>query len=404
MKCRICDHEISPFMTYGRMPVANGFLTQDQFKGEYFFELKPAFCSHCLTFQIEEQPAPEVMFHDHYAFFSRTSKFMQAHFKEYAAWVGDTYLTGEDPFVVELGSNDGIMLENFAKRGIRHLGVEPSANVAEEARKYGVNTVVKFFGPATATEIVDEYGQADALIAANVMCHIPDMNGIAQGADRLLKKDGVLIFEDPYLGAMIEKTSYDQIYDEHVFIFSALSVANIFGPYGFELIDLLPQHTHGGSMRYVLARKGVRTISPAVAAITDEEKAAGLHLPETYEQFRKNCEKSKEDLVRILKEEKAAGRRVVGYGATSKSTTILNYCGIGPDLIEFISDTTPIKQNKLTPGTHIPVKPYEAFAATPPDTALLFAWNHQKEIMEKEKEFSAKGGRWIIPVPEVKVL
>lgn len=404
MKCRICDHEISPFMTYGRMPVANGFLTQDQFKDEYFFELKPAFCDHCLTFQIEEQPAPEVMFHDHYAFFSRTSKFMQAHFKEYASWVGDTYLTGEDPFVVELGSNDGIMLENFAKRGIRHLGVEPSANVAEEARKYGVNTVVKFFGPTTATEIVNEYGQADALIAANVMCHIPDMNGIAEGANRLLKKDGVLIFEDPYLGAMIEKTSYDQIYDEHVFIFSALSVANIFGPYGFELIDVLPQHTHGGSMRYVLARKGVRTISPAVATITNAEKAAGLHVPETYEQFRKNCEKSKEDLVRILKEEKAAGRRVVGYGATSKSTTILNYCGIGPDLIEFISDTTPIKQNKLTPGTHIPVKSYDAFMANPPETALLFAWNHQKEIMEKENEFSAKGGRWIVPVPEVKVL
>lgn len=403
MRCRICGHEISPFMTYGRMPVANGFLTKDQFKDEYFFELRPAFCRHCLTFQIEEQPAPEVMFHDHYAFFSRTSKFMQAHFREYAVWVGDAYLTGDDPFVVELGSNDGIMLENFAKRGIRHLGVEPSANVAEEARKHGVNTVVKFFGPATAAEIVDEYGHANALIAANVMCHIPDMNGIAKGADRLLKKDGVLIFEDPYLGAMIEKTSYDQIYDEHVFIFSALSVANIFGAYGFELIDLLPQHTHGGSMRYVLARKGVRAISPAVVAITDAEKAAGLHLPETYEQFRMNCEKSKKDLVRILKEEKAAGRRVVGYGATSKSTTILNYCGIGPDLIEFISDTTPIKQNKLTPGTHIPVKPYEAFAANPPDTALLFAWNHQKEIME-EKEFAANGGRWIIPVPDVKVI
>lgn len=404
MKCRICQNDVASFMTYGKMPVANGFLTADECESEYFFELKPVFCSNCLTFQIEEQPAPEMMFHDHYAFFSRTSKFMQAHFKEYASWVGDAYLTGTDPFVVELGSNDGIMLENFAKHGIRHLGVEPSANVAEEARKYGVNTVVKFFGPATATEIVEVYGQANALIAANVMCHIPDMNGIAEGANRLLKKDGVLIFEDPYLGAMIEKTSYDQIYDEHVFIFSALSVANIFGPYGFELIDLLPQQTHGGSMRYVLARKGTREISPAVATIINAEKAAGLHLSETYEQFRKNCEKSKEDLVRILKEEKAAGRRVVGYGATSKSTTILNYCGIGPDLIEFISDTTPIKQNKLTPGTHIPVKSYEAFNANPPDTALLFAWNHQKEIMEKEKEFSAKGGRWIIPVPEVKVL
>lgn len=404
MKCRICEHEIAPFMTYGRMPIANGFLTPDQFKEEYFFELKPAFCSHCLTFQIEEQPAPEAMFHDHYAFFSRTSKMMQAHFKDYATWVGDNYLTGLAPFVVELGSNDGIMLENFAKRGIQHLGVEPSANVAEEARKYGVNTIVKFFGPSTAAEIVNEYGRANALIAANVMCHIPDMNGIAQGADLLLKQDGVLIFEDPYLGAMIEKTSYDQIYDEHVYIFSALSVANIFGPHGFELIDLLPQLTHGGSMRYVLARKGARPVSAAVAGIIEAEKSAGLHLPETYEVFRQRCEKSKKDLIRVLKEEKAAGRRVVGYGATSKSTTILNYCGIGPDLIEFISDTTPIKQYKYTPGTHIPVKPYQAFTESYPDTALLFAWNHQTEIMDKEKEFSAKGGKWIVHVPEVKVL
>lgn len=404
MKCRICQHEISSFMTYGRMPIANGFLTPDQFEDEYFFELKPAFCDHCLTFQIEEQPAPEAMFHDHYAFFSRTSKFMQTHFKEYAAWVCDHYLMGSESFVVELGSNDGIMLENFAKRGIRHLGVEPSANVAEEARKYGVNTIVKFFGPDTASDIVAEYGQADALIAANVMCHIPDLNGIAEGANRLLKVDGVLIFEDPYLGAVIEKTSYDQIYDEHVFIFSALSVANIFAPYGFELIDLLPQETHGGSMRYVLARKGARSVAQSVGAIMATEKAAGLHLPETYEQFRKNCETSKEDLVRILKEEKAAGRRVVGYGATSKSTTILNYCGIGPDLVEFISDTTPIKQNKFTPGMHIPVKPYEAFIENYPDTALLFAWNHQTEIMEKEKTFSTQGGKWVVHVPKVKVL
>lgn len=404
MKCRICGHAISPFMTYGRMPIANGFLTPDQFHDEYFFELKPAFCDQCLTFQLEEQPAPEAMFHDHYAFFSRTSKYMQAHFRQYAAWVCDHHLRGEAPFVVELGSNDGIMLENFARRGIRHLGVEPSANVAEEARKHGVDTIVRFFGPDVAADIVAEYGQADALIAANVMCHIPDLNGIAKGTDTLLKPDGVLIFEEPYLGAMIEKTSYDQIYDEHVFIFSALSVANIFAPYGFELIDLLPQETHGGSMRYVLARRGMRPVSPSVAAIMATEKATGLHLPQTYEQFRKNCETSKADLVRILQAEKRAGRRVVGYGATSKSTTVLNYCGIGPDLVEFISDTTPIKQNKFTPGMHIPVKPYQAFADNFPDTALLFAWNHQTEIMEKESVFSANGGRWIVHVPKVTVL
>jgi len=400
MKCRICQENITPFMTYGRMPIANGFLLPDQFENEYFFNLTPAFCDKCLTFQIEEQPDPKLMFHDQYAFFSRTSVHMQRHFKAYADWVYDNHLKGDSPFVVELGSNDGIMLENFAKRGIRHLGVEPSANVAEEARRHGVNTIVRFFGPETASEIVEEYGQADALLAANVMCHIPDLNGIAKGASALLKQDGVLIFEDPYLGSMIEKTSYDQIYDEHVFIFSALSVANIFGPHGFELIDLLKQETHGGSMRYVLARKGARSVSAAVTKILADEKAQGLHLSETYDSFRERCEASKARLVRLLQDEKAAGRRVVGYGATSKSTTILNYCGIGPELVEFISDTTPIKQGKFTPGMHIPVKPYSAFAENYPDTALLFAWNHKAEIMEKEKAFTEGGGKWLTHIGE----
>lgn len=382
-------------MSYGKMPIANGFLKPEDFDKEYFFELKPAFCPHCLTFQIEDQPAPEMMFHENYAFFSRTSIHMQRHFKAYADWVCEHHLATGDSFVVEIGSNDGIMLENFAKRGIRHLGVEPSANVAEEARKHGVNTMVRFFGPESATEIAQQYGQADALIAANVMCHIPDMHGIAKGADVLLKQDGVLVFEDPYLGSMIEKTSYDQIYDEHVFIFSALSVSNIFAPYGFELIDLLKQETHGGSMRYVLARRSARPVASVVAATLAEEKAVGLHLPKTYEQFRQACEASKERLVRLLTEEKKSGHRIVGYGATSKSTTILNYCGIGPDLVEFISDTTPIKQDKFTPGMHIPVKPYSAFSENHPDTVLLFAWNHKTEILEKEKAFTEAGGKWL---------
>ena len=320
---------------------------------------------------------------------------MHRHFTAYAEWVMANHLQGADPFVVELGSNDGIMLENFAKQSIRHLGVEPSANVAAEARKHGVNTVVRFFGEEAGADIAKEYGRADALLAANVICHIPDMHDIAKGADALLNPDGVLIFEDPYLGAMIEKTSYDQIYDEHVYIFSALSVANIFASYGFELIDLLKQETHGGSMRYVLARKGARPVAPSVMAILAEEKAAGLHLPETYEKFRLACEASRERLVRLLTQEKKSGRRVVGYGATSKSTTILNYCNIGPDLVEFISDTTPIKQGKYTPGMHIPVKPYAAFAENPPDTALLFAWNHKTEIKEKEKSFTVGGGKWL---------
>jgi len=382
-------------VSFGKMPIANGFLLEKDFKDEYFFELATAFCEKCFTVQLETQPDPKLMFHENYAFFSKTSKSMQLHFQEYAEWVLAHYLKKDNSFVVELGSNDGILLENFLKIGIKHLGVEPSANVAGVAIKNGVNTEVAFFDDEFANKIVKKNGNADAILAANVMCHIPNLNEIGKASKTLLKEDGVLIFEDPYLGDMVRKVSYDQIYDEHVFIFSALSVQNIFDNSGFELIDLLPQETHGGSMRYVLCKKGMRKISENVMNIIENEKKIGLDKKSTYERFRANCESSKEKFISALKKYKQDGRKVVGYGATSKSTTILNYCKIGPDLIDFISDTTPIKQNKFTPGMHIPVKPYDEFEKYNPEIAVLFAWNHQKEIESKEKIFIESGGKFI---------
>lgn len=400
--CRICATPIEAFMTFGRMPIANGFLLPEQFRDEYFFELAPAFCPCCGMLQIIDQPAPEMMFHGNYAFFSGTSRYMQAHFQRFAQQVMDTILPGRaDPFVVELGSNDGIMLRNFAAKGIRHLGCEPSENVAAAARAQGVNTLCAFFGKATAEKIRAENGPADAILAANVMCHIPDIHSVAEGFKALLAPNGVVMFEDPYLGDMVTKTSYDQIYDEHVFVFSALSVQNAFARHGLELVNVEAQVTHGGSMRYTLAPTGSRPVSDAVHALLAAERAQGLDKAETFDRFRANCEKSKADLVALLTRLKAEGKRVVGYGATSKSTTVLNYTGIGPDLIEFISDTTPIKQGKFTPGAHIPVKPYEDFTKAYPDYALLFAWNHKAEIMEKEAGFKAAGGKWIHFVPEV---
>jgi methylation protein EvaC len=211
------------------------------------------------------------------------------------------------------------------------------------------------------------------------------------------------VFEEPYLGDMIAKTSYDQIYDEHVFIFSALSVSYVFGRHGLELIDVVPQSTHGGSMRYVLGPKGAHEVSPEVARTLAKEREQGLHTAETFVQFRDDCERSRDALLELLTKLKNEKKRVVGYGATSKSTTVLNFCGIGPDLIEFISDTTPIKQGQYTPGTHIPVKSHEAFEEDHPDYALLFAWNHAGEIMEKEQGFNSEGGKWIYFVPEVTV-
>ena len=395
MHCRVCANKIDPFVSFGKMPIANGFLKKEQFENEYFFELATAFCDRCYSVQLVTQPEPKLMFHDNYAFFSKTSKSMQVHFQKYADWVLNNYLKKEDPFVVELGSNDGILLENFSKKKIRHLGVEPSANVADVAIKSGINTEVAFFNNDFANKIKEKSGKADAILAANVMCHIPDLIEIGKASKTLLKEDGVLIFEDPYLGDMINKVSYDQIYDEHVFIFSALSVKNIFDISGFELIDVLPQETHGGSMRYVLCKKGIRSISENVINTIKVEKELGLDKSLTYERFKNNCEHSKDKIISKLKKFKKEGKKIVGYGATSKSTTILNYCNIGPDLIDFISDTTPIKQNKYTPGMHIPVKPYEDFLKYSPEIAVLFAWNHRKEIENKEKKFIENGGKFI---------
>ena len=403
--CRVCSARITPFMSFGRMPIANGFLRPDQTENEYFFELTPAFCEACGMFQLLEQPDPQKMFHEQYAFYSSTSHYMQAHFEAFAHAVINTVFAGRDePFVVELGSNDGIMLRHFKDRGVRHLGVEPSANVADVARSQGISTISAFFDQGLADQIAADQGGADAILAANVMCHIPDLPGVAAGVQRLLKADGVFMFEDPYLGDMIAKTSYDQIYDEHVFIFSATSVQRAFAPFGLELVDVMPQITHGGSMRYTLAPKGSRQVSKKVSEQLAKEAALGLDQAETYLQFRANCENSRAALMQTLGRLRSQQKRVVGYGATSKSTTVINYCGITPEHVEFISDTTPIKQGRLSPGAHIPVKAYGEFAKRYPDYALLFAWNHAAEIREKEAGFVAAGGRWVVYVPEVAIV
>lgn len=403
--CRVSGDILIPVLDLGDQPLGNGFLMPNQFLDEYFYRMTAGFSEASKLFQLIEQPSPEKMFHENYAFFSSTSKFMELHFKEFAdEIIASKYLSKNDPFVVELGCNDGIMLKEFAKAGIRHLGIEPSRNVAEVANSNGVRTISEFFSDSLAKSIVSKEGQADAFLAANVMCHIPDILSVAKGISTLVKSTGVVMFEDPYLGDVIEKTSYDQIYDEHVFLFSAHSVQYLFHLCGMELIDVVPQKTHGGSMRYVLAHAGVYPVDNSVEKLLEKERGLGLHRASTLEMFRSNVERSRTELVNLLKELKAQGKRIAGYGATSKSTTILNYCGIGPDLIEYITDTTPIKQGKFTPGMHIPVKTYEAFKANPPDYAILFAWNHAEEIMAKERAYMESGGRWILHVPKVQVI
>ena len=401
--CLICKSAIEPFFSFGKMPIANGFLKAEDFSEEYFFELKVAFCGQCGMVQLAELVDAKRMFHENYAFFSSTSTGMQRHFRDFAKDVQSNYLT-EDPFVVEIGSNDGIMLENFAQAGIRHLGIEPSINVARVAQAKGVRTESAFFDSAFATRILTVDGQVDAFVGANVMCHIADIHSVFKGVKLLLKPKGVLIFEDPYLGDIVTKTSYDQIYDEHAFYFSIVSVSNLGELHELELIDVQPQTVHGGSMRYVLAHRGAFPVSQSVIDLRKKEHDLGLDRPETYSMLARNIERSRGELRDLLEDLKSRGKRVVGYAATSKSTTVTNYCGITSDLIEFISDTTPIKQGKYSPGTHIPVRPYQVFEEHYPDYALLFGWNHANEIMAKEQKFRAAGGKWIVYVPRVEVI
>lgn len=403
-QCRICNEKISPFMSFGQMPNANRFVSKEEISEEPFFELAPCFCPSCKMFQIKDQPAPEVMFNKTYAYYSGTSRAMAAHFERLAQHTLSTRLKGRsDPFVVEMGSNDGILLNHFKKAGLRHLGVEPSANVAEEARKAGVETEVAFFSEETAQRILATYGSADVIFAANVLSHIATLPDVLSGVAALLAPDGVLIVESPYLGAVLRQNSYDQIYDEHVYLFSCLALVNALRPHGLSLVDAVEIPVHGGSMRWTIARSGGVAPQLSVERALAAERSMGLDDPASYEAFRKRCERSRVALRELLFRLKSEGARIVGYGATAKSATILNYCGIGPETIEFITDTTPIKQGRLSPGMHIPVKPHAAFAADHPDYAVLFAWNHADEIYAKETAFSAAGGKWINFIPEVQV-
>ena len=395
MKCRFTGKDIPIVHSFGMQPLANGFLPNNSERDEYFFEMSVAVNLDNGLFQLVNQPNPTQMFHENYAFYSRTSNFMKVHFKEVASEMRGILnkddISISDSFVIEIGSNDGVILEHMVNAGVRCLGIEPSLNVAKESNKFGVETISEFLGSDLAKEIVISKGQANIVYAANVFCHIPEIDDLAKSCSLLLKDDGYLVFEDPYLGDVLQKTSYDQIYDEHVYLFNCTAVQDVFKKHGLELFDCKHLNTHGGSMRYYLKKTTSAVYTDNLSRQLDIEEEIGIKEIKTYENFSENCEFAKVNFKKALELFKADNLKVVGYGATSKSTTILNYCDIGPDLIDFIVDTTPIKQNTLTPGKHIPVLPYDAFSPHP-DVSVLFAWNHKKEILSKESNFS---GQWI---------
>ncbi|MDP9863651.1 MULTISPECIES: methyltransferase domain-containing protein [Streptosporangium] len=401
--CRVCEGTVVEFLDLGRQPLSDRFLSEPDLAGEFFFHLSVGVCEACTMVQLMEEVPREKMFHEDYPYYSSGSSVMQKHFAHTARRFLETELTGPDPFMVEIGSNDGVLLRTIHEAGVRHLGFEPSGKVADVARAGGLRVRGDFFEESTAVEVRAAEGPADVIYAANTICHIPYLKSVFQGVDALLAPDGVFVFEDPYLGDILEKTSFDQIYDEHFFFFTARSVQAMAGRFGFELVDVERLPVHGGEVRYTIARAGARRPAGSVARLIAEEEDRRVASPERLGRFAADVNGIRDDLLALLRRLKAEGKRVVAYGATAKSATVTNFCGIGPELVSWVCDTTPTKQGRLTPGAHIPVRPAEAFSASAADYALLFAWNHADEIMAKEQEFRRAGGRWILYVPRVHV-
>jgi methylation protein EvaC len=402
--CRVCGGRVELFLDFGSQPVSQGFRLPEDTSAEFRFRLAVGQCSACTLVQQIEAVPRALMFREDYPFLSSGSIRMSQHFTATAEELIRTHLVGHDPFLVEIGCNDGVMLRVVKDAGVRHLGFEPCGDVATKAAALGVRVVTEFFGDVSAREVAATEGRADVIYAANTMSHIPDLDSVFRGLHSLLAPGGVFVFEDPYLGDVVEKISFDQIYDEHFYLFSAGSVRATARRFGFDLIDVRRLPVHGGEVRYTLGVRGSRAPAPAVDALIAEEDERALVDPATLDGFARRIEAIRDALANKLYALRCAGQSVIGYGATAKSSTVLNFCGIGPDLLPYICDATVSKQGMVTPGMHIPVRPPEAFADPYPNYALLLAWNHAEEIMAKESGFREHGGRWLLYVPDLRVV
>lgn len=401
--CRVCRGAVRRFIDFGRQPVSNTFPRPQEAGREFYFRLAAGACEPCGLVQLLEEVPRERMFHPDYPYRSAVSTVMTEHFAAEARRLLKNELTGPDPFLVEIGSNDGTMLRTVAEAGVRHLGVDPALRAGAAARAAGVRVRGDFFDEAVARDIRDRDGPADVVFSANTVSHIADLGSVFGGVATLLADDGIFVIEDRYLGDILRRTAFDQLYDEHFYLFSVSAVARLARRFGLELVDVTHLGVHGGSMRYELARAGRRRPSPAVGEFLAREAAQRLTAPARLDAFAARVDRACAELVALLTRLRAQGRTVVGYGATSKSATVINYAGLNRDLVPYVCDSTPTKQGRLLPGAHIPIRPLADFRNPYPDYALLFAWNHAAEIMAKEQAFRDAGGRWILYVPEVHI-
>jgi len=404
MICHVCqDKRLHKFLSLGSMPLANGFLREDQLSvPEPYYPLDVYFCESCGLVQLGHIVPPEILFKN-YPYLTSESQTMRDHFAELVDYVIQRYNPPKKSLIVDIGSNDGTLLQNFRKNDFNILGIEPATNIASLAIERGIETVNDFFCPKSAQQIRTQRGEASLIFGTNVFAHVEDLKSLLYSVSHLLSKSGVFIIEVPYVADMLKKLEFDTIYHEHLRYFAVRPLITLFGRFGMSIIDVEHINVHGGSLRVYVQKSIGLPLSSGVAKFLESEQEVKLDSLETYVEFAEAVSGLKEKLLRLLKSLKAQRARIVGYGAPAKGNVLLNYCKIGTDILDYIVDTTQFKQYRYTPGMHIPVFPEGRFHEAPPDYALLLAWNYSDEILHKEEGYRQAGGKFIVPIPKLQM-
>ncbi len=405
--CRFCGRPLRhTFVDLGMSPLCESYVPADRVSAmEPFYPLHAKVCEHCLLVQLEQFVSAEEIF-GQYAYFSSYSDSWVAHAASYVEMAVNRFGLDEHRMVIELASNDGYLLQHVVARGIPAVGIEPAVNVARVALDRGIETVVAFFGQALAHRLVGEGFAADLLVANNVMAHVPDLNDFVGGISTLLAPQGVATIEVPHLLRLVESNQFDTIYHEHFSYFTLLSARRVLNAHGLELFDVEELRSHGGSLRLYAQRTdgGRRAVSPAVQALADRERRLGYDTLDAHRSFARQVHETKWRLLEFLIARRREGKRIVGYGAPGKGNTLLNFCGIRSDLLDYTVDRNPYKQGMLLPGTHIPIRHPEAIERDRPDYILILPWNLKEEIMEQLAHVRDWGARFVVPIPTVRVL
>lgn len=397
--CRSCGAtQLESVLSFGRTPLANALLrAEDLERPEPTFPLDLVFCPACALVQITETVPPEQLF-SHYLYLSSFSDTMVKHSQQLAARLVSERRLDKDSLVIEVASNDGYLLQFYKQAGVPVLGIEPAANVAAVAEKKGIPTLVRFFGRELATELVESGRRADVIHANNVLAHVADLNGFVAGMAMALKDEGVAVIEAPHVKPMIERLEFDTIYHEHLCYYSLTALQPLFKRHGLDIVDVYEIPLHGGSLQVHAARNG--RPSDRVCRLLVEEREAGVGERDFYSDFGQKVQRLREELVADLRNLKSSGSRIAAYGASAKGATLLNYCRIGRETIEFVADRSTVKQGLYTPGAHLPIRSPDSLLTERPDHVLLLTWNFADEILEQQADYRKQGGKFIIPVPE----